>query len=434
MKAASEILKYRFTLADVFLFTIAIALVVTHAYANSSDYLIGFLSIEYLLCFLITNAIFRSVLQSVFLIILGLRITANFFGFADINVAMHALIENAGYFEGHQKTLLFLGAASIIFIFSTTIILSRKDFSTKSSKNVWMLTVVAIASLSYAEKNVVVATNLVGNSFQYVTGLSVRREPLRVIEKSVEHFDIKNAISNHNEVYLFLIESLGWFGDDRIRGHFASILASSGKSISSYGVRELTSGTLGGELRELCGIRTNHLSVTSTLKDFESCAPHIARKHGFMTTAIHPGPRGIYNRKFIYPAIGFDAYISGESMKSIERCDGGWPLAPCDSSVIREHLLNRNSGKGEKNFYYYLSINSHHPYTNKSLDRRSCEIFEISDKKSCEYFLHIEQIFWAISELASEYDGYFYITGDHPPPGLTGGFTIKGTLPVYIIN
>lgn len=427
--------RYIFTISDVLLLMLAAFLVPLHIFINDSDYLSEYLSIEYLLGFLIPIIAIRLMLQYLFLAILAARMGAGYFGFSDINVAIHTLNQNWVVFSEIQSSYLLLSVIFLFFFFVVLIVFSKKQIFICNYRNVWIISFVVMITLLYVEKNLVVAKNIVGTSFYDLRKLSFILEPIRVIEKSNNYFDIKNPIDKkHNNIYLLIIESLGWFEDELVRNHLKQILASSGKSVQSLSVAELTYGTLGGELRELCGIRLNHLTISSKMEIFKSCAPNIAKSNGYSTTAVHPGPRSIYNRKIIYPMIGFDNYISGESMSDVPRCAGGWPTAPCDSLVLKKYFANLNGDGRSKNFYYYLSINSHHPYTTKLANKQSCKKFKIMDDLGCNYFSHLEKIFFAISELAKKNEGYFYITGDHTPPGLTGNLTVKGILPIFILD
>lgn len=409
-----------------------VAVGLTGHYLNSGSMSTPFIYIEALLALLAPwRSIRLFILLSVFLAA-SMAEVAIYFGFSGIFVALHALIINFQHLGLFQIILISFGIFIISFIILASFVISAKPVNRILHNTVFFSVIPISIGLYQAERYAFTGLNLIGRipyeSFD-VRGF----DEIRVIERTNRHFALNPNTTGAENIYVFVMESLGVFASNDINKYFVNLIENeSGRNVVYKVERQFSQGTLGGELREFCGFRTNHLNINRKIPEFESCIPNLLKSEGWRTTVIHPGPRGIYNRPIIYDAIGFEKYISAENFKNVESCGGGWAGAPCDSLIIA-NKLDGYIESDKKNLLYYLSINSHHPYTNNMQEIKVCKKFQISIGPECSYFSHLMSNFKSIGEFIRKNKGYYYITGDHSPPGLAKLVKID-MIPVYEIN
>jgi hypothetical protein len=207
--------------------------------------------------------------------------------------------------------------------------------------------------------------------------------------------------------------------------------------------REKTKGsTLNGELRLLCGIK-DYGNLYGNIKythEFEECIPNYARKIGLTSLAAHANTSSFYNRKEVYPAIGFQEFISSEVIKEKQdkfiSCSDLFSVA-CDGHLTKLALDHRFvSSDALPNIIYVLTIDSHLPL-------RTLKNISTNEDIDLTVYIYYEAIKKSLSQIAesikkSKYNpDYLVIVGDHPPPFVEMKFRSQfeiNTVPVFIFK
>ncbi len=231
------------------------------------------------------------------------------------------------------------------------------------------------------------------------------------------------SLTNPPEKILFILnESWGNFSiDPKINMEVINPLSSlSNVSLISYGTNKAGNGTIMGEIREMCSLISDSpnfkLGDPEKLKD---CIPRQLRRQGYLTMSYHGADSGMYARDAWYPSLGFSHPKFYPDLKNLERCSS-FPGA-CDKNIINEiSELNRNT-EG-KQFIYWLTLNSHHPYSNKDINTYhfNCKLDIFNERQEACRNLNLQ--FQLFNSLASSIkNGNFkntsiIIVGDHIPP------------------
>jgi hypothetical protein len=143
----------------------------------------------------------------------------------------------------------------------------------------------------------------------------------------------------------------------------------------STGSTPFWGSTTNGEMRELCGRWDNYHKLMDSADP--NCLPARLARQGYRTTAIHGFKNEFFGRTAWYPNVGFQQLLFREDLvgPGVKSCGGVFPGA-CDSDVpalIGERL----KGAEEKQFVYWLTLNSHIPVpASESLGTKDCARFD----------------------------------------------------------
>jgi hypothetical protein len=187
---------------------------------------------------------------------------------------------------------------------------------------------------------------------------------------------ILELTEKHNYVLFIEFESLGSFISDydenilftKIRNSFPAY------QLNTKFEEKFLGGTLSGELRSLCRIKTYGdimINPEARKKELSTCIPNILRNNNpeVITIAAHANHGSFYNRHKVYPAIGFknSIFISSLKKESTSDCDSVQFIA-CDDAVLNK-LQEITDGTQKKLFIHFMSINSHFPYSGKVISK-----------------------------------------------------------------
>ncbi|ENW88368.1 hypothetical protein F906_00277 [Acinetobacter pseudolwoffii] len=221
-------------------------------------------------------------------------------------------------------------------------------------------------------------------------------------------------------VLFILNESFGMPQDHRIVDELLQPLYMQQDKVSNLEVAQSSyvMPTLYAELRELCHMQPNNFNMKNIDSGFEHCLPHIYKKNGYQTFALHGALGVMYDRKYWYPKVGFDKTIFYEDKSWNKRCYS-FPGA-CDIEMVEE-VVNIFKSEGSKKFVYWLTLNSHAVYDSRDIfiDRFSCEKFNIEKSTESCRNLKLQAQFFSI--LAQMIDAPFMknitvvVVGDHSP-------------------
>lgn len=195
--------------------------------------------------------------------------------------------------------------------------------------------------------------------------------------QSVEASNLNNAQIKPN-VIGFLLE--GFFDPTTLPGvtfsrdpipNFRALMKNytSGKMT----VPVIGGGTVNTEFEVFTSMSTKLLSPGNTpyvqtlrTKSVESM-PSVFRNNGYTTTAVHDHWGNFYNRVDVYKNIGFDRFISGETIANKTKI-GGWTEDKVMLDPIKKVF---NSQKGG-NFIFGITVQTHGPYDGDKLITEDC--------------------------------------------------------------
>lgn len=127
-------------------------------------------------------------------------------------------------------------------------------------------------------------------------------------------------------------------------------------------------GTVNTEFEVFTSMSTRLLSPGNTpyvqtlrTKSVESI-PSVLRENGYTTTAIHDHWGNFYNRVDVYKNIGFDRFISGETIANKTEV-GGWTEDKVMLDPISKVLAQKEGG----NYIFGVTVQTHGPYDGEKL-------------------------------------------------------------------
>ncbi|PHV70497.1 hypothetical protein CS063_10435 [Sporanaerobium hydrogeniformans] len=120
-------------------------------------------------------------------------------------------------------------------------------------------------------------------------------------------------------------------------------------------------GTARTEFEVLSGVNMNYLapgeipytSGLTSLGPVETIA-YVLKEKGYATTGIHNYAGNFYSRDTVYKNLGFDRYITMETMYPIER-QNGWPK----DEVLVEYIKRTLEKTEEKDFIFAITASTH---------------------------------------------------------------------------
>lgn len=222
-----------------------------------------------------------------------------------------------------------------------------------------------------------------------------------------------------NRVLSISVEAWGLFQKDEYNARIESSL----KEVlgSDYTVQNLQRvsyhGTINGEFRELCGLVILSMpSATDAQTVRDDCLPAILAAKGWKTYGLHGNSGLFYDRRRIYPALGFETVTFREDFDRIEQtpCQSigftGW----CDRVVLRQGM--KQLAQGERSFVHIMTLDTHLPLRATREEEQQCGK---SNADACVYIHRFGQAFRNIAEAIAEAPvkpDIVFIWGDHPPP------------------
>ena len=239
---------------------------------------------------------------------------------------------------------------------------------------------------------------------------------------------IKNLIDKHQKdnstLLIITLESLGIPNNNSDEYLLESHIK---EKLTNYDLIEKFSektkgGTLNGELRLLCGIKNagNISHFVDKRNLFDECIPNYVKKLGLASVAVHGNSGAFYDRNKIYPALGFDDFVSFESIPIFEKNTSCSKVfnAICDSQVTSIALdEKRRKNKIPAKIAYVMTIDTHFP-----LQTISKEVENGNQNLALNtYYSAVNKSISEISDsirASNPSPDYVIIHGDHPPPFL----------------
>lgn len=166
---------------------------------------------------------------------------------------------------------------------------------------------------------------------------------------------------------IVMVEGLGAYADPQERGILADRLkaAAAGRFRFSTGTSNHYGSTTGATSRELCGrwaTFTHYLEAED-----HDCLPERLARAGYRTASYHASYGDLFSRPVWYPRIGFQDLNFREDIErdrpdAISGLCGSVFPGLCDRDIgdlVHEDLLHAGD---EREFIYWLTLNSHLPY------------------------------------------------------------------------
>ena len=254
--------------------------------------------------------------------------------------------------------------------------------------------------------------------------------PERASQPIVDALSADAPLPRH--LVLVLIESWGLYTDDQAN---ALIYAPLRALAQQRGDLELRTGavaflgsTVNGELRELCGLRSNSIRLPNPAIPLDGCLPHALSVRGYASTAIHGYRGSMFNRNNWYPQAGFARSLFDRELSQVlgreSRCGATFPGA-CDGDVPKMIGQQLDEAGTSAQFVYWLTLNAHLPIyaTDDPRARLDCSISSItaSDEQQCRLVKLHRLVMQSLADLmAHRQDTALIVVGDHAPAFVSG--------------
>lgn len=226
-----------------------------------------------------------------------------------------------------------------------------------------------------------------------------------------------------DKMLLIVAESFGLpLQAERLEAQLAPLTApDTAFEVVSRGNVLFSGGTLAGEMRELCALRSSSISFGS-VPQRDHCWPYRLRQQGYATLSLNPASGSMYRANEWYADIGFEKQIFFHNFPDpAQRCYSfpGW----CDLDLLP--YMMRQFQEQPRLFAYWLTMNTHIPYDRRDLrhaTEKDCGTrFAKHDSQACRHFLLGREFFAGLAEALRQpgLSGLeVVIVGDHNPPFL----------------
>lgn len=219
---------------------------------------------------------------------------------------------------------------------------------------------------------------------------------------------------------LILAESLGWPRDAEIRSWLFSQLETAALRVRwdmDVDSEPFYGGTVGGEVRVLCGLRGHYSRLNET--NDAGCLPKVFRDHGVAATAMHGFSAKMFDRGEWWPRVGFDRTDFDTSFveRGHRRCPGAFD-GVCDHDVLAAAFARATQGR---QFVYALTINTHLPLprvevsqalaamcARHSVPRAACQLIEAQSRLLRDIGDQLAAVDQGVDVVM--------VVGDHSPP------------------
>ncbi|MGH7677197.1 MAG: sulfatase-like hydrolase/transferase [Gemmatimonadaceae bacterium] len=189
--------------------------------------------------------------------------------------------------------------------------------------------------------------------------------------------------------------------------------------------------TTTGEIRALCGVARNHLSLLSPQADVR-CLPHELRPFGFEAVALHGYNGSLFQRREWYPRVGFGRMLFREELRANARLPecGAVFHGVCDSTMARVVRAELKRAPGKRELIYWLTLSSHFPIDPRTGGSgAACESLGRfgKEREICALWNALWPALQGIAGLAADTTlppAWYIIAGDHAPPQLFSDTTL----------
>ena len=236
--------------------------------------------------------------------------------------------------------------------------------------------------------------------------------------------NLKNPGVKQDKILFVTVESWGLPNDKAIfHEQILPLIESKNLKMITTGSVNFLGSTVSGEMRELCGLYVNSIGLSDLQDKASKCLPNQFQKEGYIVNAYHAASGSMYDRNKWYQVIGFKQPVFFMEKKwNIERCYSfpGW----CDIGLL-DYIWDEIP-RGEKTFSYWLTLNSHFPYSKRDIAPVSMQDIVLCKKLNlgaleaprCRNFILNRQLFSAIAKKSQQLpiqNLTIILVGDHVP-------------------
>lgn len=201
------------------------------------------------------------------------------------------------------------------------------------------------------------------------------------------------------------------------------------------GVVGFTGGTLNGEIREMCGWEYQPAqfkkSNSSSFHLLEGCIPNLLRGYGYQTIGMNSFSGFEGERTYWYPRLGFQQIVFREnpahSMTEWTQCGDAF-VGSCDPKVAQELDEQLRKGAGEKQFIYWVTINSHMPVSDHTAATSTLDCRALPGILDVPGACNVAKVQYETNQAIAKVvldpsipPTTFLLVGDHAPPILSAG-------------
>ncbi len=251
-----------------------------------------------------------------------------------------------------------------------------------------------------------------------------------------------------------LLESLGKFnegpGQNLFRDSINQWLAPTNYELI-YDTVPFKGSTVDGELRELFDLRGDYNLIIESGKEFNSIFKE-KEKEGFSTYSVSSSSGKVFSDRDLYKIAGCDSSFFKEDLINLPNFNSATDLGRESSFIgVRDEftfdfmMKKMDASKARKQFWYFLTINTHLPFTLNANDKASEAYKTFKSKFAPAYTNNVsEQTFKFIQELkyfitvAMQHNvSSITMVGDHSPPYFAAAdrkFYSQELVPVYFIR
>lgn len=242
-------------------------------------------------------------------------------------------------------------------------------------------------------------TPFVGDSM--ARDLSVAAPPAQILSVAVESF----GLANDSVQRASLVQPL--------------LLGVGSRYVVTQGAHPFRGSTQPGEIRELCALQAEGIPNTPLLlARLDGCLPANLRRGGYDTQALHGNGPLMYDRRVIYPAVGFartwfDTDLRRE-LANVGPCSGTAFGGVCDADLFARAL---SLFDGHRRFVHVMTLDAHLPL--KGSAPPQCPTAFAMEEGLCRYAQVTRASFAALARqiaAARHPPDLIVIYGDHAPP------------------
>jgi phosphoglycerol transferase MdoB-like AlkP superfamily enzyme len=226
---------------------------------------------------------------------------------------------------------------------------------------------------------------------------------------------------------LILVESLGLLNNKELQHELLQPLYALAKN-QQYAIREGTAPykylTQAGEFRELTGYVFHYYQVRDNWVKENSLLIK-KQQQGYHVIGVHGNTAKFYRRHIIWPVLGVqEMYFSEEFDKlSMPLCGSNEFRGICDTAVTTWLLANMNKQPARKEFYYWVTLNTHLPlveildegYKSFAAKWKEQGIPEDVLQMAYQHQLLFQDLAGKLSKPGSP-KAHILLVGDHAPP------------------
>lgn len=223
------------------------------------------------------------------------------------------------------------------------------------------------------------------------------------------------------QILSIAVESMGFANDPVRRALLVQPLV---QTVGAYysvttGSHPFKGSTQPGEIRELCALQANGIPNTpALLARLNECLPAKLRRKGYDTQALHGNGPLMYDRRVVYPAMGFSHSWFDTDLRHLladsRPCPGMAFGGVCDADLFARAL---SLFDGRRRFVHVMTLDAHLPLEDVT-PLRCAAAFRLDDSL-CRYAQVTRASFAALGRqvaAARHPPDLIVIYGDHAPP------------------